>query len=284
MHMKMNWDDLRIILAICEGGTFAAAAANLRIDETTVARRIARSEKVLGLALFEAADGKRLANPFCAAILQHIEGIERHVGEIRSISQSSNGPAGNFRIAATGSIAEEILAPRIGLFLQRHPGIKLRLVVANENVSLSRWEADFAIRLKRPERGNVTVSKLAELRFWLFRPREFAAGSDGAVVCAYPDDLAHTPESQYLRTAGLHTEPRLITDRPRIIRALILSGTAAGVLPEYLSGDLIENHDLVATPLHEKREIWLLSQNHLKRDKGARIVADWLRHCFASIC
>ena len=55
-------------------------------------------------------------------------------------------------------------------------------------------------------------------------------------------------------------------------------------LPEYLSGDLIENPDLVATPLHEKREIWLLSQNHLKRDKGARIVADWLRHCFASIC
>ncbi|HKU97252.1 MAG TPA: LysR family transcriptional regulator [Vineibacter sp.] len=276
----MNWDDLRIILAVRDGGTYAAAASSLRIDETTVARRITRAQKTLGVTLFEAADGKRRPTSACAAIVNRIETVARQIGEIRQIGQTQRGLAGNFRIASTASLAEEILAPHAGDFLRQHPEIRLRLVTASENVNFSRWEADFALRLRQPERGDFTISKLGDYRLWSFRPSHRADGSP-PVVCAYPEDLAFTPESRHLEAAGLQGTARLVTDRARIIRALVASGNAVGILPEYLCGDLRGNPALVSTRLRETRPIWLLVQNHLKRDQAAQAVVAWLRGCFA---
>jgi DNA-binding transcriptional LysR family regulator len=66
----MNWDDLRIITAVRNEGTYAAAGARLRIDETTVSRRLARIERVLEITLFEAIDGVRRPTPDCDASLR----------------------------------------------------------------------------------------------------------------------------------------------------------------------------------------------------------------------
>ncbi|TWT09472.1 LysR family transcriptional regulator [Reyranella sp. CPCC 100927] len=277
----MNWDDLRIILAVRDGGTYAAAASSLRIDETTVARRIARAQKTLGVTLFEAVDGRRRPTSAGAAIVNRIETVARQIGEIRRIGQTQEGLGGNFRIAATASLAEEILAPQTGDFLRQHPGIRLQVVTASENVNFSRWEADFALRLRQPQRGDFTISKLGEYRLWSFKPSHRADGNP-PIVCAYPDDLAFTPESRHLDAAGLQGTARLVTDRVRIIRALVASGNAMGILPEYLCADLRSNPALIATRLREMRPIWLLAQNHLKRDQAAQAVVAWLRGCFAA--
>ena len=61
----MNWDDLRIIAAVRDEGSYAGASARLRIDETTVGRRLSRIERALGLRLFEAADGVRRPTRQC---------------------------------------------------------------------------------------------------------------------------------------------------------------------------------------------------------------------------
>jgi DNA-binding transcriptional LysR family regulator len=276
----VNWDDLRIILAVRDGGSYAAAATSLRLDETTVARRIARAQKTLGMTLFEAVDGRRRPTSACAAIVGHIENMGRQAQAIREIGRSQEAVAGSFRIASTGSIAEELLAPHCAAFLEQHPGLRLHLAAASENVNFARWEADFAIRLRQPERGNFTITKLGELKLWLFKPRQRADGERG-IVCRYPDDLAFTPESRHLEAAGLHERARLITDRPRIIHALVASGRAIGVLPEYLCADLRDHPALVAMRLAERRPVWLLVQNHLKRDPAAQAVVAWLRRCFA---
>jgi DNA-binding transcriptional LysR family regulator len=65
-----------------------------------------------------------------------------------------------------------------------------------------------------------------------------------------------------------------------VIRALIASHQAIGVLPEYLCGDLLADRRLRATLLPRHRDVWLLVQNHLKRDTAARVVIDFLRDCF----
>ena len=54
----MNWDDLRVVRAVFETGSYAAAAMRLDIDETTVSRRLARLEGDLAVRLFEAQDGE----------------------------------------------------------------------------------------------------------------------------------------------------------------------------------------------------------------------------------
>ncbi len=274
----MNWDDLRVIAAVREEGSFAGASARLRIDETTVARRLSRIERSLGLRLFEAADGARRPTRQCEAVLAHVQAMAAHAAEIDKLGEALPGPVGRFRIASTNAIAEEILSPRASPFLVENPGIALQFLASSENVRFSRWEADFAIRLRKPERGDFAISKLGDMALYFFEPT--VAPDAEPIVCAYPQELDLIPESQFLTAKGLQQHSRCVTDNIRVLRTLIGEHQAVGVLPDIICKDLLADRRLRATPLPKGREIWLLVQNHLKRDAAARIVIDWIRDCF----
>jgi DNA-binding transcriptional LysR family regulator len=274
----MNWDDLRIVAAVRDEGTFAGASTRLRIDETTVGRRLRRIEKMLGVRLFEAVDGLRKPTAQCERVLAHVAAMTGHVAEIARVGESLPGLTGRFRIAATNAVAEEMLSPRAAGLLARHPGLSLQFLTSSENVKFSRWQADFAVRLKKPDKGDFTISKLGEMRLYLLEP---AGRSEvDPVVCTYPDDLGPIPETQFMKARGFSEHSRLIADNLRVIRTLIASHQAIGVLPEYLCGELLADRRLRATLLPRHRDVWLLVQNHLKRDAAARVVIDFLRDCF----
>jgi DNA-binding transcriptional LysR family regulator len=274
----MNWDDLRIVAAIRDEGTFAGAGARLRIDETTVGRRLRRIERTLGVRLFEAADGLRKPTAQCERVLAHVHAMAGHVAEIARVGESLPGLSGRFRVATTNAMAEEMLSPRVAGLLTKHPGLSLQFLTSSENVKFSRWQADFAVRLKKPDKGDFTISKLGELRLYLIEPA--ADGESEAIVCAYPDDLGPIPETQFLKVRGLQQRSRLVAGNIRVLRAVIESRRATGVLPEFLCGELLADRRLRATLLPRHRDVWLLVQNHLKRDAAARVVIDFLRDCF----
>jgi DNA-binding transcriptional LysR family regulator len=274
----LNWDDLRIVAAIRDEGTFAGASARLKIDETTVGRRLRRIERALDVRLFEAADGLRKPTAPCERLLAHVQAMAGHVVEIARVGESLPGLTGRFRIASTNAVAEEILSPRAAELLTLHPGLALRFLTSSENVKFSRWQADFAVRLRKPDKGDFTISRLGEMALYLFEP---AAGSEPEpLVCAYPEDLGPIPETQFLKARGLHERSRFVSDNIRVIRTLIQSHRAVGVLPDYLCGELLADRRLRATPLQRSRDVWLLVQNHLRRDPAARVVIDWIRGCF----
>lgn len=187
----MNWDDLRIVAAVREAGSFAGAGTALRLDETTVARRLARVERALGLRLFEAVDGRRKPTSQCEAVLTHVRAMSGEVAAIGKISAKGAGPAGRFRIASTHTIAEQFLSPRAGEFLARNERLTLQFLTSSENVKFSRWEADFAIRLRKPEKGDFTISKLGELALYFIEPASETVIDP--IVCGYPSALDRIP-------------------------------------------------------------------------------------------
>ena len=271
----MNWDDLRIIAAVRDEGSYAGASVRLRIDETTVGRRLSRIERALGLRLFEAADGVRKPTRQCEAVLAHVEAMAAHAAEIGRLSESVQGPVGRLRIASTNTVAEQVLSPRASDFLRANPGLTLQFLTSSENVRFSRWEADLAIRLRKPDKGDFTISRLGDIKLYYFEPMTTAGEP---MLCVYPDELGAIPEMQFLRTKKVRA--RCVTDNVRVIRNLIRAHQAAGVLPEYVCADLIGDHRLRATLLPRRRDAWLLVQNHLKRDAATRVTIDWVRVCF----
>jgi len=274
----LNWDDLRIIAAVRDEGTYAGASARLKIDETTVARRLARLERALGIRLIEAADGLRRPTAQCEQILAHVQQIAGHVAQIRRVGEGRPDLTGRFRIATTSAIAEDLLAPHLDAFLARNPGLTLQLLISSENVKFSRWQADLAIRLRKPDRGDFAISKLATIRLYLVEP---AAGYDADVlVCSYPGELDHTPEMEFLAARGLRQRSRLVTDNVRVIRSLLLGGRAVGILPGHACEQLAADRRLRLTPLPRGREAWLLVQPHLKQDRAIRAVIGFIRDCF----
>jgi DNA-binding transcriptional LysR family regulator len=203
LTVPMNWDDLRVVRAIYQTGGFAAAAARLRVNETTVARRLARLERDLGARLFEAVDGVRKPTTRCEEIVAFVETMADQAERITLAHHEETGITGRRRIAATDSVAAEVLAPRAGAFLAEHPGLSLDFLASTENVNFSRWEADLAIRMAKPERGDFSISKLADLDLYFFEPADMRTVNNNVVICAYPDDLAQMPEWQYIKNAGL---------------------------------------------------------------------------------
>ncbi|PPQ14615.1 LysR family transcriptional regulator [Bradyrhizobium sp. AC87j1] len=273
----MNWDDLRIIAAVRDEGTYAGASARLRIDETTVGRRLARIQRDLGVLLFDAVDGQRRPTRHCEAVLEHVGVMAAHVAAIDRIKESQPGPVGRLRIASTNAVAEELLASHASSFLRDHPGLTLQFLTSSGNVKFSRWQADLAIRLRKPEKGDFTISKLGDVRLYFFEPVDRTGGEP--VACVYPDELDTIPEQQVLRAKRL-TNVRCITDNVRIIRTMIQSHQAVGVLPEHSCEGLFADRSLRATLLPRRRDVWLLVQNHLKRDPATRVTIDWVRACF----
>ncbi|MDA9500981.1 LysR family transcriptional regulator [Bradyrhizobium sp. CCBAU 11357] len=271
----MNWDDLRIIAAVRDEGTYAGASARLRIDETTVGRRLSRIERALGLRLFEAADGVRRPTRSCEAVLAHVEAMAAHAAEIGRLSESLEGPVGRLRIASTNTVAEAVLSPRASDFLRAHPGLTLQFLTSSDNVKFSRWEADLAIRLRKPDKGDFAISRVGDIKLYYFEPARIEGEP---MLCVYPDELGAIPEMQFLRTKKARA--RCVTDNVRVIRNLIRAHHAAGVLPEYVCADLLGDRRLRATLLPKRRDVWLLVQNHLKRDAATRVTIDWVRACF----
>jgi DNA-binding transcriptional LysR family regulator len=121
------------------------------------------------------------------------------------------------------------------------------------------------------------ISRLAELPFCLVEP---VADGAAPILCGYPGELDLTPESQFLKSRGWQQRLRCITDNTRVIRNLIRSRQVAGVLPRYMCGELLADRRLKITPLPKRRDVWLLVQNHLRRDAAARAVIDWIRASF----
>src|SRR5215475_5890643 len=276
--MGINWDDLRILAAVRECGTYAAASKALRLDETTVGRRLSRLETSLGLKLLDAVDGRRRPTQAAQGLLRHLEAMTRHVDDIMRVGQvtATQGLSGRVRIAATNALAEEVLAPHLAELLLSNPGLVIDLLTSTHTVNFSRWEADLAIRLRKPVRGDYAISRLASIPLFLFEP----ADSGELLICCYPDEQDDTPETRYLQRKGLQQKGRCVTASGRVIRNMIQSRQAIGILPEYLCWDMRSDPHFRVTELPQQREVWLLIQRHLKRDPSTRTVIGWLRSCF----
>ena len=107
--------------------------------------------------------------------------------------------------------------------------------------------------------------------------------ADGETLLYVDRHLVHdgyAPAFEFLKARGLKPQARCITDSVRVISTLIRGHQAVGVLPEYGCEALLADRRLRATLLPRRRDIWLLVQNHLKRDAAARMAIDWLRECF----
>src|SRR4051794_14034257 len=112
--IAMNWDDLRIIAAVRDEGTYAGASARLRIDETTVGRRLARIQRDLGVPLFDAVDGQRRPTRSCEAVLAHVEAMAAHAAEIGRVGERLAGPGGSPAIRPPQTGRRGGFVPRAG--------------------------------------------------------------------------------------------------------------------------------------------------------------------------
>ena len=143
----MNWDDIRLFLALSRGGSARAAATAEQISHTTVTRRAERLESNLGTRLFDRdVTGYRLTGAG-ETLLKAAEKAEDALLSVeRRIKGQDSQLSGIIRITTSELIASRLLMPGLAEFNRGYPEIELEILLSGDIFDLARREADIAIR------------------------------------------------------------------------------------------------------------------------------------------
>ena len=144
----IDWDDIRIFLAVARGGSVRAAAARLTLNHSTVLRRVAQLEERLGTRLFEKLpSGYRLTGAG-EEVLGSAEEMEASSKRLETqIVGRDEAVQGLLRVTMSPTIATHLLMADVAEFARTHPEVEIEILSLDQPVNLTNREADVAIRV-----------------------------------------------------------------------------------------------------------------------------------------
>jgi len=172
----MNWDDLRLFLAVARTGSISGAARQLDVQHSTVSRRIRAFEEKLGARLLERKKSGYELTPAGENIRDTATQIEREVlGVEGSLMGQDTNLVGPLRVTAINNMASSVLMPMFASFSELHPQVELHVIVSNLDASLSEREADVAIRLTNSPTDTLIGKRLVTVASTIYGSRSYLA-------------------------------------------------------------------------------------------------------------
>jgi DNA-binding transcriptional LysR family regulator len=282
-----DWNELRLVLAVQRAGSLTAAAVALGIDHSTAFRRLKALEERLGVRLFERLPGG--AYEATEAGSRMAAGAERMEDEAlaldRDISGRDHRLYGRLRVTSSETIAYSRLTTLIAAFRWAHPGIVVELAVDNRVFSLSRREADIALRPIRPKEGDLWGRKLSGVAWALYAAPAYL-DANGVPLSNSGDIGRHALIGWEETTSGIAAADWLLRAGPpeafvyrtnSLVNQLVAAKAAIGValLPCYLG----DSETGVARALPDaipelEGELWIVTHADLKGTARVRAFFD----------
>jgi molybdate transport repressor ModE-like protein len=170
----MNWDDLRLFLAVARTGSISGGAKQLGVQHSTVSRRLRALEDKLGARLLERKKGGYELTVAGENIKQSAMRVER---EILSVDEAVLGTdaelIGPLRVTAINSMASSVLMPMFARFSEQHPQVDLYIIVSNTDASLAQREADIAIRLTNTPTDTLIGNRMLTVASTIYGGRDY---------------------------------------------------------------------------------------------------------------
>ena len=275
MQYRMSPGDLEVTLALVRGATLATAGERLGVDASTVFRSLQRIERGLGRALFERTRSGYVATELASELAEHAEHMEAALEAARSSAEVAPAQiSGTVRITTTDTVLHGLVAPALRSLQTTHPMLSYELHTGNELASLTRRDADIAVRAtKRPpphlvgkQVGPIRVAVYAARKGGVRRFAEVEAGKSDWIA---PDDaLPEHPSVVWRKRRFPKAVPRYRVSSILSVLELVALGLGVGVIPLFLAegrSDLVR----LTEALDEcETELWLLTHpesRHLRR-------------------
>lgn len=175
----MDWEDLRFFLAIATTGSLSGAARALDVNQATVSRRLAALEAQLNVRLVDRLPRESRLTAVGQQIMQDVLDIEERAFAIqRKCLSSRTAVRAKVTITAPPILARHFLAPNLAKLTRMSPAVQLSILSEPHFVSLSRLEADLALRLSPPIEDTDIVKKVGKMQFALYAQRDYANARD----------------------------------------------------------------------------------------------------------
>lgn len=269
--------ELAMLLALVRGGTLAAAAQRLGADASTVFRGVQRVEKLLGQRLFERSRQGYVPTARMQQLAHHAERIE---AELEAAAAVVLGPeadvCGLVRLTTTDSVLRGLVMPALSGLARAHPQLQLELHAGNELMSLTRRDADLAVRAAPKPPDHLIGRHLGTIRFVPCTLR--CAGRQKNLTLEVEDWIAPDdamPEHPSVRWRRKHLPrvvPRHKVDGIVGVVDAIKAGLGVGVVPVFM---LAQEPTLrpLAEPLEGcESQLWLLAHPELRHIRRIAVV------------
>ncbi len=255
----MNWDDVRIFLAVARAGQILGAAKRLGLNHATVARRLSALEVDLKAQLFTRRPSGTELTRSGEEFLLAAERMEAEMLSARAaVGDASISISGTVRVGAPDGFGVAFLAPRLGELTKLHPELSIELVPVPRSFSLSRREADIAITVERPEQGRLVASRLVDYRLGLYASQKYLEENgvpDNAEDLArhqligYVEDLLASPSLAYASEISREFHPRFGVSSALGQVEAVRAGAGIGILHKFIA----RTHDDLVPVLPERQ-------------------------------
>ncbi|XHR98820.1 LysR family transcriptional regulator [Sphingomonas sp. DBB INV C78] len=283
----LDWNDLRYFLAVARTGSTLAAGRELRVSQTTAARRVAALEQALELTLFDRRQAGYVLTPAGQALVAQAEAVEAAAGALAEAAASQGRDAsGTVRLTMQELYAVTVLAPILRDLHAAHPGIRIELDTSDQVRDLATGGADVALRsADRPTGGGLVGRRVGDDMWTVYCSRDYAAQHGRP---SRRKDLHDHPfiggggpgvwrvYRAWLERNGLEDKVAMHHDSETGLLSAIRSGIGLAVLPCFMAEgepDLVRCLDPMPG---EMRGLWLLTHERLRHTPRVRVVMDFL--------
>lgn len=273
-----GWDELRFFLAVAETGSLSGAARMLRVDHATVGRRLTALEQNLETTLVDRQAHRCVLTDAGHLVLGRALEMQNLAFSIqRVLDHAQQGVAGTVLVSAPPVLVRNLLVASVVKLRARFPNIRLVLSGDAASVSLSKRQADIALRLSRPTEREVVVRKLGEMEFGLYASSSYLAGRNGAdfEFIASTEKCANVPHEQWLRKYAAGRAIVFENDDLSTHLEAARSGVGIAALPRFIA-DHVPELLRVSSEQDMVREIWLLTHRDARRSPVMRAVIQFL--------
>lgn len=272
---KLSASDLELLLALVRGGTLAQAGTRLGADASTVFRAVQRIEKGLGQRLFERSRQGYLPTDAMHTIALHAERIEAELEAARATTlRAGEEVSGRVRLTTVDAVLRGLVLPCLPALAARHPLLQLELHATNELMSLSRRDADLALRATAGKPPDHLIGRLlGHMNFAVCAGKAMPAALRKRPLAQQdwiaPDEaMPQHPSVVWRRKALPKVTPRHLVDCITSVVDAIRSGLGVGAVPVFMlphEPQLVQ----ISEPLEGcVSELWLLAHpesRHLRR-------------------
>jgi len=285
----MDWDDVRSFLAIARMRTLSGAARSLGVRQSTMSRRLEALESRAGARLLQRTPSGYELTALGEAVLGNAERMEAEAIAVERMVQGRDvALSGVVRLTTVEIIAELLLPGAMARLRARYPGITIDVLSDPRSLSLSRREADLAIRMTRFAGNDLVSRRVASAANALYASEAYLArhgdGKDGeseSAIITVLEDQAHLPEARWLaeRLPGARVALRSNS------RGVQLAGARAGLgiacLPCILADGVPGLSRIDSAGMGPEREVWLGVHADLRHMPRIRAVIEALDAAFA---
>ena len=274
----MNWNDLKIVLAIERGGSLSAAARALGINQTTVSRRLVALEQKLGVTLFLRSRSSFHPTESCEVFLKRAERMESEaLALFEEVGAAAQQPQGPVRISTMPWIFNYLVAPALPDFARRYPGISIQAIAGLRERNLGKREAELALRFEMQPHQHELCIPVAKISYSLYAPVNTVAESLPWV--GYVNDINFSELQAWQEKSSSRNEALSFqANDAGIVYQVVKAGLGKGLVPDVLAARDPALYRLSGAEPELIRELRILVHEDLQHVARVAAVIDWLKN------